>query len=427
MEKEKTGSFVLTLPMKTEKWQEDYLNKVFRMSEIFYNDLLGRMLKRYKNMIQTKEWRRIRDSLLEIYEKSKDADSASKKDFERQKKDLYKKKSDILKANGFSEYSFQKEANKLRKRHYHLIDSTLSYTIGSNLFKGFEKVLFSKGKKLHWKRKGSLETISNFWNKSGMRVMQMPDGTFVCTWGKRFTIPIRIDKRNCYEVEAFDHPIKFCRIKRVRKLNRDHFFCQILFAGDVPRKVNKKTGEFTRQPGKGKVDVDIYPDKVAIKTNDSLEVMPLAPSVQSIEDEIQKLDFKIENSRRVNNPDNFNEDGTIRKLKGKRLTWHNSNRYGRLCKARSNLNRIMKIKRKIDHEILANKIISMGDDFSIHTMYPGAKDLQKDCKGKPLDKSERKYQGNKAPSEFTMILKRKVNYHPCGYEEVDCYVGEDTI
>ena len=53
--KEKTGNFVLTVPMKTELWQEHYIDKMLRVSEVFYNELQGHMNGRYQKMIHTKE------------------------------------------------------------------------------------------------------------------------------------------------------------------------------------------------------------------------------------------------------------------------------------------------------------------------------------------------------------------------------------
>lgn len=43
-----TPSYVLTLPLKTEKWQEDVLSKRFEIGRKLYNSCLGELLKRCK-------------------------------------------------------------------------------------------------------------------------------------------------------------------------------------------------------------------------------------------------------------------------------------------------------------------------------------------------------------------------------------------
>ena len=67
--KEKTGNFVLTVPMKTELWQEHYIDKMLRVSEVFYNELQGHMNGRYQKMIHTKEWSNQSKELKKIKDK----------------------------------------------------------------------------------------------------------------------------------------------------------------------------------------------------------------------------------------------------------------------------------------------------------------------------------------------------------------------
>ena len=52
MAKSKTASYVLTLQLKTEKFQEDILNNRFEKCRKIYNSCLGEALKRYNHMIE---------------------------------------------------------------------------------------------------------------------------------------------------------------------------------------------------------------------------------------------------------------------------------------------------------------------------------------------------------------------------------------
>jgi diphthamide synthase subunit DPH2 len=52
-------NFVITLPLKTEKFQEDILNKKFEECRKVYNSCLGEILKRYNHMKESKEYKRV--------------------------------------------------------------------------------------------------------------------------------------------------------------------------------------------------------------------------------------------------------------------------------------------------------------------------------------------------------------------------------
>ena len=52
-------NFVLTLELKTEKWQEDILDKRFNIGRQIYNACLGELFKKYNTMIQSKEYRKV--------------------------------------------------------------------------------------------------------------------------------------------------------------------------------------------------------------------------------------------------------------------------------------------------------------------------------------------------------------------------------
>ena len=58
--KDKKQRYILTLKLETELYEEDILNKRFEIGRQIYNSVLGKSLKRYKEMIKTKlndEWR----------------------------------------------------------------------------------------------------------------------------------------------------------------------------------------------------------------------------------------------------------------------------------------------------------------------------------------------------------------------------------
>lgn len=53
------ASFVVQFPLRTEKYQEDTLNKRFEIGRKIYNSLVTVSQKRYKEMIKTKKYRNL--------------------------------------------------------------------------------------------------------------------------------------------------------------------------------------------------------------------------------------------------------------------------------------------------------------------------------------------------------------------------------
>ena len=55
------ANYVLTLPLKTELWQEHILEKRLNVARTIYNSCLGEILKRHKKMINSLEYKEISD------------------------------------------------------------------------------------------------------------------------------------------------------------------------------------------------------------------------------------------------------------------------------------------------------------------------------------------------------------------------------
>ena len=83
-------NFVVQFPLKTEKYQEDILDKRFEIGRNIYNMLVNVTQKRYKEMIKTKKYRNLLSQL--SGDKTKD-------------KSIWKQIKEIRKQYGMSECS----------------------------------------------------------------------------------------------------------------------------------------------------------------------------------------------------------------------------------------------------------------------------------------------------------------------------------
>ena len=90
------ANFVVEFPLKTEKYQEDILNKRFEIGRQIYNSLVNVTQKRYKEMIKTKKYRELMSSLT--------GDKKTDKEIRKQINDIHKQ-------YDMSEYSFHAKVN----------------------------------------------------------------------------------------------------------------------------------------------------------------------------------------------------------------------------------------------------------------------------------------------------------------------------
>lgn len=183
---------------------------------------------------------------------------------------------------------------------------------------------------------------------------------------------------------------------------------------------NKSTGEVRHPSGTGKVGLDIGPSTIAIVSHQDVKLLESADRVHDIEKQKKLLLRKMDRSRRATNIDNYNKDGTIKKSK----KWVRSNHYNKaLARLKELYNKQARI-RKEQHEILANYIISLGDEIYVETMnFAG---LAK--KGKLETNTDGRYKrrkrfgksiGNRAPAMIIDIINRKLSYYNCSINKIN--------
>ena len=390
------ANFIVEFPLKTEKYQEDILNKRFEIGRQIYNSLIHVTQKRYKEMIKTKKYRSLMSSL-----------TGNKKT----DKEIWKQINDIRKQYGMSEYSFHKDVKIMQEHFKDNMDSFTAQKIATELWKSYDKFFYGNGKKIYYKKYGEMNSFEGKSNKTGIRFKD--DRIF---WNG-LEMPVVIDYDNDYEYQAMQYEICYNRIIRKYVRNKYKFYVQIVLKGNPPVKVDRNTGEIKHCIGEGDVGIDIGTRTVAIASQSDVTILELADRIQTIENQKQKLLRKMDRSRRAMNPDNYHEDGTIKKQGNKKVIWKKSNHYIKYQNELKELYRKQADIRKYQHECLANYIISLGNKVYVEKMnFAGlqkrAKNTEKNEKGKFKRKKRfGKSLANKAPSMLLSIIDRKLGYY----------------
>lgn len=295
-------NFIVEFPLKTEKYQEDILNKRFEIGRHIYNSLVNVTQKRYKEMIKTKKYRTLLSSL-----------TGNKKS----DKEIWKQRNDIRKQYGMSEYSFHEDVKQMQKYFKSNIDSFTAQKIATELWKSYDKLFYGNGKKVYYKKYGEFNSLERKSNTTGIRFKDD-----MITWNG-LKIPVVID----YEYQAMQSKICYNRIVRKYVRNKYKYYVQIVWKGNPPVKIDTDTGEMKHYIGKGDIGIDIGTRTIAISSKSDVKILELADRVENIENQKEKLLRKMDRSRRVTNPNNYNEDGTIKKQGNKKVAWIQSNHY----------------------------------------------------------------------------------------------------
>lgn len=240
-------------------------------------------------------------------------------------------------------------------------------------------------------------------------------------------IPVIINYDNQYEYQTLESDIVYCRIIRKYIRNKYKYYVQIVFKGNPPAKVNKETGKIKHSIGQGDVGIDIGTSTIAYSSSTDVKILELADKVQNIEDQKRRLLRKMDRSRRVMNPNNYNKDGTVKDQGSRKVIWNKSNHYIKYQNQLKELYRKQKDIRKYQHECLANQIISLGDNIYVETMnFAGlakrSKKTEKNNKGRFKRKKRfGKSIANRAPAMLLEIINRKLSYYDKQLIKIDTW------
>lgn len=138
------------------------------------------------------------------------------------------------------------------------------------------------------------------------------------------------------------------------------------------------------------------------------------------------LQRKLDRSKRAMNPHKFNEDGTINRSNKER--WVFSKRYYKTLAMLRESHRKSRLHRKMNHEILANRIVALGQTVKVEQM--SFKGLQKRAKETTVNERTNRINTKKrfgrsllnyAPALLLDTIHRKLTYHGAELIKVDTF------
>ncbi|WP_458412194.1 RNA-guided endonuclease TnpB family protein [Schinkia sp. CFF1] len=389
-------TYILTLPLKTERWQEYILEKRLEIARQIYNACLGEALRRYKYMVRNPSyWGAVR------MEKGKERNQHL-----RQIKERY----------GMDKYSLNMYVQEMGRLFKKNIGSQMAQNLAERAFSAVERVMYGKGKKVRFCPKGQFFSVEEKTNQTGFRYFK--DKKRVEWLG--LVMPVILKPKDEYAYIALLDKIKYCRLLQKIIRGQSRYFVQMALAGFPPRKRNQKysTNENAR------VGLDIGTSTLAFASETEVGLLELAENIKVDEKQKRILLRKLDRQRRANNPNKFNEDGAI--TKGNKEKWIHSKNYIKTRLKLAEIQRKMADKRKQSHNKLANHLLSLGLDIRVEQM--NFKGLQRKAKETTINEKTGKINAKKrfgksiasrAPAMLITIIDNKLTYHGLRIKKID--------
>lgn len=375
-------NYVIILPLKTDIWQEHILEKRSNIGRHIYNCCLKEIMKRFRKLKKDKEYRNIINS----------NDKKLKNKILKELDEKYK----------LSKFSLNKFVKNMAIRFKKNIGSQMAQEIAERTYSAYHRLRFGNAKNVYYKKYGEFYSLREKTNKTGL--MFKKDKNIVVWNG--LTISVIIKKNDKYILHSLKDKIKYCRLIRKEIKGKYKYYIQITIEG-IPYLKHKV--------GIDDVGIDIGTSTIGIVSDNKVILDRLAYGLDNIDREKRVLQRKLDRSRRSNNPNKYNSDGTIKKSKTK---WTYSNNYKKIRAKLKEIQRKLKDKRKLSHNKLANKILELGIKVKVEDMnYQG---LQKRSKKTEISEKTGKYKRKKrygksllnyAPAMLLTILDTKLKYY----------------
>jgi len=146
----KSCTYVLTLNVITQKFQEDVINKRLEIARNISNSLTNKVLKRYKLMLESKEYNIIKNKLRPTNRKLNKGNINSQRELIECKKELYKELKKIYLKYGLSQYSLYEDVKPMYQHFKDNICSLETQAIADRVWNKFDKLLFGNAHKVRF-------------------------------------------------------------------------------------------------------------------------------------------------------------------------------------------------------------------------------------------------------------------------------------
>ena len=396
-----TPSYVVSVKLKLTESVKNHLEKTFRIINSAYNEALSFGLRRFNALKQNSHYQ----ELLEL-----------RRNNDRQLKEYDKELFELRKMYGLTEFKLSARLEQQRRKPnspYRQLNSGELQVIAGQAYKTLEKVLFYKIKSSSVRFRSKYDLNVSYRNKvntTGTRIIPSDRKGFayrlyIHKYTTFIDIPIKAFNNHQQMSLLKSEKIKYVQIIRKTIRGKHVYILQIVCQGSPLTKVERGVGTMGIDPGVS---------TVAYVSKNSLALVDLIPkNVNRKEKLMRYLDRAIERSKRVNNPNCYHSNGTIKK--GSKFK-HPSNRQIKLQTRRLKSYCSLSEERKKIQGKLVNHLVSQAslikiEDLNIKGLQKRSKEIRINPKtNRPFSKKRYgKSVFRAAPSSFRQKLQTRAS------------------
>ena len=426
-----TPSFVVKVKLHLQDNVKNHLNKSFHIADSAYNETLSFGLKRFSAMKKNERYQELLELRREVIKaqeniKKKIKEETKKEIKQKLKEEVKQKKAELKKIDedlgkirtnyGLTKYQLSSwilERRKQTKAYQHLNAAELQ-VVAENAYQTLSQVIFykTKSEKLKFRSKYSLvHSFRNKVNSAGTRLIESKNAYRLCIHKKSTFIDIPVCAFTEYQQAQLLRADKIKYVQIVSKIIRGKqvFYLHIVCQGIPTNKIQK---------GEGVIGIDPGISTVAYVSKNSCGLVDLVPKDFARKERlIQNLSRKIERSRRVNNPEAYNENGIRKKdvrlkplsKRAKRLAIRRQTAYRKLTEERR------KIQGKLVNHIVSQSSVIKIEDLDVKSLQKRKRETRINPKtGRPFSKKRYgKAIFKAAPGYFRTLLLQRANSTGC--------------
>ena len=291
--KSNTPSFVTELPLVVSSQVDKQLLARFQAGRKLYNACLNEAMIRVDLVQNSNAYQTAKTLPRTIKQGKKIVLNPERKKLFNQAWEQYR----------FGEYKLHSFATVTANRSKWItenIDSNTQQKLATRAFNAAKKVLLGQAKKVRYKVPSRFRSLEGKSNKQGIRWKNEQ-----LVWGKLKINPI-IDWLNPVIQHGLDSPIKYVRILW-RELNgKRRWYVQLIHEGNPYQKPQNYVSN-------GVVGLDLNLHNIAYVGEHKAGLLPFAENLPTYQQEIKRLQRKMERSRRASNEDNYHPDFKLKK------------------------------------------------------------------------------------------------------------------
>lgn len=387
--------YTIRLPLELSKSEERYLSKCFYIGNKIHNSLVSIARKRIGSLFDDQEY-------LSARKKYGESGFSKNNRLSKEQKECKKQLSNLMQGK-VSQYKLLSKdldayVSVIQKHYKNYISSHQAQSEVNAVYDGVKKVLYSDGEKLNFRKCNDYDCIKQKNSTNGVKLLDWSSFRFMKKTFRIKSVPnTEYMNKIINNVNILDDVV-YSFLKRIEFNSRFKYYIIITIRGEAPKTV--KISDNTARTG-----IDLGISTIATFSENNVHLEELAPKSLEYEKQIRHLQKLVDRSMRINNPNNYNKDGTIKKSKHR---WFLT----RKCK---------KIKRKIrvlyrkqsayittTHNAFLNKLMSETSEFILEPM--NFKSLQKRYKKTELSDSTIKIKNKDGTEKEILKYKRKKRY-----------------